>query len=367
MHTGDDVDLDAELVELLRRAAAELPGYRADPAAVARRRAAIRWRHGAVAVAAGLTVTALLGGVALLGAGRDAPGETLGSPPAPQRLFVLGGSWLRPGGDGSDPGATGLSELLPDGRLVAREVAGLPTVYEAVGLPDGGFVALGSRTPTEPLSSPAPGASRTPPPDATQADGETVAVVRPDGSVRYLTDTAATSLIGADDRRVYLGGAGTVALDLATGRQQRLDWPDMLSGGPLAAGRFAVLTGNGQTSADCAVRLLDARTGGVISQRPLPYDTCYHEGTALSPDGRWLGIVQPGPLVGGNFNQLKLVLLNVDTGERTVQVVDEGSPGPDTGMVAFLGMAWLDDGRLWLAWTHPPGQLRMTTVAVPVR
>ena len=378
MHIDDGLDVDAELAELLRRAAAGLPAYRPDPVAVARRRRAIRRRH-ALGVAAGLTAAALVGGVALLGAGGIASRPATGTPPAAPRLFLTGASQRWQGGDGREVGlaASGLAEVLPDGRLVAREVPGLPVVQQAVGLPDGGFVAMGYRTPMEQASQPAPGASRTPPPAATEAERETVAVVRPDGSVRYLTDTAGTWLIGADDRRVFLGGAGTIALDLATGRQQTLDWRDLLSGGPLVAGRFAVLAGSGDPSGSCALRLVDATTGTTVSERPLPTDDCYKMDTALSPDGRWLAVTQPGPLVGGNLDELKVILLNVDTGEQTVQLLDEGTaaPGPDT--VILQGVAWLDDARVRVVWVHLPDHvdrlydrsevLRMTTVPVPVR
>jgi hypothetical protein len=375
MHTDDGLDLDAELVEVLHWAAAALPGYRGDPAVVAGRRTARRRRHLFVAVVAGLTVTVLAGGVAMLGTGRSAPSS--GTAPARQGLFLLGGGGSWDGANGAQVGLRGsaFSEVLPHGELVTREVPGLPVVEDAVSLPDGGFVALGYRTPFEPGSTPAPGASRTSPPAAEKK--ETVAVVRPDGSVRYLTDTAASWLLGADDRRVYLNGAGVIAMDLATGRQQRMDWPDLRGVAVLAAGRFAELVGGqgGALPQSCTPRLVDARTGTLTSQPSLPAGDCLYDATALSPDGRWLAIVQPGPFMNGNINELHLVLVNLDTGEQTAALLDEGPAVPDSGIVTFQGMAWLDDGRVRIVWTRLPDNvermydvsevLRMRTVEVP--
>jgi len=96
-----------------------------------------------------------------------------------------------------------------------------------------------------------------------------VAVVRPDGSVRWLADTAASVLLGADNRRVYLGGAGIIALDLATGRQQSLVWPDLHADAVLASGRFAQLTGEppGALPQTCVLELLNANTGAQSATR----------------------------------------------------------------------------------------------------
>lgn len=378
MYTDDGVDLDAEVVELLRRAAGELPGYAADRTAVARRRTARQRRHVAVAVAAGLAVIVLIGGVALLGPGhRAAPPEVAANPPAAPRLFIAGGGFSWAGAKGRQVGLSptdDLGEVLPDGHLITRRIPGLPAVRQAVALPDGGFAALGSRTPTEPFSIAPPGASPTP---ASVAGPYSVAVVRPDGSVRFVTDTTASVLLGADDQRVYLWGAGTIALDLATGRQQSLAWLGLHANAVLAAGRFAELSDVPMESPPqqpCTLWLLDAHTGAQTSTRPLPPNDCYRDATALSPDGQWLAIAQPGPFTGGNINQLSVVLVNLDTGDQTNQVLDQGPVG-GSGNVTFQGMAWLNDYGVRVVWTHLPDHvdrmydrsevLRMKTVTVP--
>lgn len=377
MHTDDETELDAELVEVLRRAAGGLPGYPGKAPAVVRRRVVRRRRRLAIAVAAGLTATVVLGGVVLhaLGGGA-APPEFAANPPATPRLFFFAGGWSEEAG-GRQVGLRSsydFGEVLADGRLVAHKIPGLPTVRQALTLPDGGFVAMGDRTPVEPTS--VHPATPTAAPSSTSS-AETVAVVRPDGSVRYLVDTAASELLGADDQRVYLWGAGIVALDLATGHQQSLDWPDLHADAVLANGRFAELTGSSpydDPGPPCTLWLLDAQTGARTSQRTLPANDCWRDEMALSPDGRWLAIAQPGPFLGGNFDQLRLILLNVETGEQTEQLVDEGhAQGPNN--VMLQGMAWLDGTSLRLAWTHMPDLvdriydvsevLRTKTVSVP--
>lgn len=378
MYTDDGLELDAELVELLRRAAGEIPGYAGDRAAVTRRRTARQRRHLAVALAAGLAVIVLVGGVALLGPGHGGtPPEVAANPPATPRLFIAGGGFSWEGANGRQVGLSptdNLGEVLPDGQLVARTIPGLPAVMQAVTLPDGGFVALGMRTPTEPFSIAPPGASPTPAP---AANPYSVAVMRPDGSVRFVTDTLGSVLLGADDQRVYLGGAGIIGLDLTTGRQQSLVWPALHANAVLAGGRFAQLTGDppGALPNTCTLGLLDARTGAQTSTRSLLAGDCWTDGTALSPDGRWLAIAQPGPFMGGNINELQLILLNVDTGVQTSQVLDQGPAVGDSGNVNYEGMAWLNDEQVRVVWTHLPDHvdrmyhrsevLRMTAVTIP--
>lgn len=343
------------------------------------RRVRVR-RHLAVAVAAGLAATVLVGGVALLGPRHGEPRpEVAANPRATPRLFITGGGFSWVGTDGRQVGLSptdDLGEVLPDGRLVTRRIPGLPAVVQAVTLPEGGFVALGWRTPTEPQSFAPPGASPT---RASASGAMSVAVVRPDGSVRWLADTAASVLLGADDRRVYLGGAGIIALDLATGRQQSLVWPDLHADAVLASGRFAQLTGEppGALPQTCVLELLDANTGAQSATRSLAPDDCWRDGTALSPDGRWLAIAQPGPFMGGNINELRLILLDVDTGEQTNQVLDQGPAVGNSGNVTFQGMTWLNDDGVRVVWTHLPDHvdqlydrsevLRMTTVTVPAQ
>jgi hypothetical protein len=56
-------------------------------------------------------------------------------------------------------------------------------------------------------------------------------------------------------------------------------------------------------------------------------------------------------------------------------VLDQGPAIADSGVVSFQGMAWLDDGRVRVVWTHLPDQvdrmydrsevLRMKTMTVP--
>jgi hypothetical protein len=70
-------------------------------------------------------------------------------------------------------------------------------------------------------------------------------------------------------------------------------------------------------------------------------------------------------------------LVNVDTGQQASQALDQGPAVPDSGEIDFQGMAWLDDGRVRVAWTHLPDRvdrmydrsevLRVKTVPVPAQ
>ncbi|GIH13606.1 hypothetical protein Raf01_17780 [Rugosimonospora africana] len=333
----------------------------------------------AAGVAAGLVAAVLVGGVALVGSGNGpAPMTVAAGPPAAPRLFLVPRTQSWEGSDGRPVGlkpVNDLDEVLPDGHLVVRVVPGMPQVAEAVTLPDGGFAALGLVVPPEGTSPSRPNASPTP---AKDQGPMRVAVVRPDGSVRSMTETDAIGFIGADDRRVYLYDANShvIAMDLSTRKQRILNWPDLYAGAVLAGGRFAELAGgpNASPPEPCHLRLLDGQSGAQTVQRTLPSEDCNLWDLALSPDGRWLAIAVAGPLMG-NANQLSLILVNVDTGKQTNQLLDQGPPVADSGEIDFQGMAWLDDGQVRVAWTHLPDKvdrmydksevLRVKTVAVP--
>ncbi|GAA5198379.1 hypothetical protein GCM10023322_71610 [Rugosimonospora acidiphila] len=398
----EDLDLDDELVALVRGAAADLPGYPGDVASIRRRRAARRRRQTLyVGLSAALVATVLFGGVALFGpVGGPAPLTVVStppasptvaaSPPAPgtaglQRLFFVPYGQSSEGDNGAQVGVRNnddLDEVLPDGRLLTSHVPGLAAVVTAMSLPDGGFVALGTKSPTE--TTPPPGAAASPTP-AGADERFNLAVVGPDGRVRSLRDTAALGLIGTNDQRVFMYDRQShlLTMDLATGRQQALSWPALSPGAALAGGHFVELQGDAQqgdaqppdTPTHCTLRVLDDRTGAQTSSRTLPVGDCDPGfGMRLSPDGQWLAVAQATP--GGSVGAIGVLLINVATGQQYSQVLDQVAGSSDDGeSVDFQGMAWLDAGRLRIAWTHLPAHptrmydksevLRLRTVATP--
>ena len=376
------------------RAAADLGGARTPypdvpVRRVNRRRLALAGAAASIALATAVVFAFAAGPDRPRRPAAQAPGQLAATPPVALRLFIVPGGFISPGGmtwqgpDGRQVGlkpTDGLREVLPDGRLVTRTVPGLQTIFAAVPLPDGGFVALGQRTPTEPISTTRPHASPTP---AAPSVPTSVAVVRPDGSVRLLTDTAATAgLIGADDSRLYLSTAGApvVAMDLTTGRQQALDWR-VNSSAVLAGGSFAQLDAGPDAFAPttCTLRLLDARTGAQTARQSLRADDCRTGNViALSPDRHWLAIAhQPGLTSGAFLKQLGVILVNVETGQQTDHLLDDSTAVGDNGTLFFDGMTWLNTGQVRVAWTRLPDHvdrlydlsevLRTKTVTVPTR
>lgn len=379
MRTSDE--LDPDLVALVYRAADEVPGSRADLAVVVRRRAARRYRMVVAGLASGaaaaVVAAVVVVGVALVGpAVGPAPARILASPPPAQRLFITPMGVIWKGTDGQDVGVKGndeLGEVLPSGRLVLRKVAGLSAVVQAVPLPDGGLAALG--LPAATASAGAPSAAATGATDGPRPFA--LAVLRADGSPRWLGGTAGRGLLGADEHQVYLydGGQHVLAVDLATGGQQLMPWlgpgvPDAVSDG-----RAIFLAGDrsGPEPTTCTVRTLDAANGAHLSDRSVPAGDCSYYGTGLSPDGRLLAIVQPGPHAAQS-NQMVVVVVEVATGTQLArQVVDQSA----SDQLLFGGLSWSDPGHVRVAWIHVPETavrmydkaevLRQATVPVPER
>jgi hypothetical protein len=373
MQTSDD--LDPDLVELLHHVAHTVPGYRADLATVIRRRTARRQRQVLVAaLASGVAAVILVAGAALVRPDfHPAPRPADESPSSAQRLFISPmGVWAT-GTNGQPVGVKvndDLGEVLPGGTLVLHTVAGLSAVATAVALPDGGLAALGW-----PAASAS--AAGTPTASDTGADnGLTLAVLRPDGSLRLLRNGAGSGLVGASEQQVYVtdGHRHVSAVDLTTGKQQMLplgtDIPVVIAGGR-AIDLITDLPAPQATS--CAIRVRDASSGARLSDKPLPVGDCDMYGASLSPDGRRLAIVQPGSHAIQS-NQMVVVVVEVATGTQLArEVVDQTS----SDQLFFGGLSWSDSGHVRVAWIHVPEPavrmydkaevLRQATVPVPGR
>jgi hypothetical protein len=86
---------------------------------------------------------------------------------------------------------------------------------------------------------------------------------------------------------------------------------------------------------------------------------------------------QPGLIAGAFLKQLGVILVNLDTGQQTDQLLDQSTAVGNNGTIFFEGMAWLDTGHVRVAWTHLPDHvdriydlsevLRMKTVTVPAQ
>jgi hypothetical protein len=375
MRTSDE--LDPDLVELLRRAADRIPGYGADLATVVRRRRARRHRQVLVAgLAAVVAAAVLVTGAVLVRPGprpdtRPAPPKpspTVAARPAPQRLFVspIGAYTVINGMAVGLGGRDGLGEVLPSGQLVTAKVPGLLGIAAAVSLPDGGLAAVG-------VPAASPSAAGTP--DPSQSGGDlTLAVLRPDGSLRLLQRGVDNDIVGADARQVYIyTERQTVGIDLSTGRQRTMPWGADF---PVAVGGGHVIDlisdAPGPQEKTCTVRVLDAATGGRVSDASVQAWDCERYGASLSPDGKLLAIVQP-PTINAQGNQMVLVVVDVATGEELVhQVLDDVPSNPHghniDGQLMFGGVCWHDPDHVWAAWSHlPTPAVRMYTFAETMR
>lgn len=377
MRTSDE--LDPELAELMRRAAARIPGYPADLATVVRRRRARQRRQGLVTGLAAVAAAAVLvTGAALVRPGSrpdSRPAPPLPSPtarpgPSAQRLFItpVGQSWA--GSNGQAVGLTGdtdLGEVLPGGQLATHKVAGLSAVTAAVALPDGGLAALGVPAAT-------PGAAGTPDPSQTRGGDPpllTLSVLAPDGSPRLLRNGVGFGLVGADEQDVYVYGAdgGVSAVDLTTGRQRTLPWGTDV---PVAigGGHAIDLIGDppGPNPMTCTIRVLDTATGKHLSDTQTPPPNCVRYGGSLSPDGRLLAIVHPAAEDAGT-NQMAVVVVDVMTGRQLVsEVVDDSPYASNGGDLVYGGVCWSDADHVRAVWFHlPVPAVRMYTRAETLR
>jgi hypothetical protein len=376
MRTSDE--LDPDLVELLHRAADTIPGYGADLAMVVRRRRARQQRQVLVAGFAAVAAAAVLAaGVVLVRPNsrpdtRPAPprpSPTVAAHPSPPRLFLspVGAYTVIDGKDVGLGGGAGLDEVLRNGQVVTLKVPGLSGIANAVALPDGGVAAVGA-------PSASPSAAGTPDPSQSAGDDPsalTLAVLRPDGSLRLLRAPMNNDMVGADTQEVYIyANKQTIGIDLNTGRQRTMPWgadfPAAVGGGHVID---LISDAPAPQQKTCTVRVLDAASGARVSDASIPAGDCDRYGDSLSPDGKLLAIVQP-PGTNARSNQMVLVVVNVTTGKELVhQALDDVPFGHGVdGQLMFGGVCWSDPDHVWAAWSRlPTPAVRIYTMAETLR
>ena len=337
----------ADVTEAVRAAADAALGYPGSLADVHRRARRRRGRQRALFAAAVATVLATAGiGVAVRREPAPQPPAVTGV--TGDRLIVLhaSGTYRAPRGGTVELHTGDIGELLPNGGMVVHRVGPALHWQKVVGLPQGGFVALG-------LANAAP-ASRYDPhlTDVlvhTGADGKVLLqrdVRRGEEPVRLLTATESTAYL--------LRRAGLVAHDLTTGAERPfisaaalgVSYPlDSIRAADLSGERLAVAGKDG-----CVVTVLDGASAVEFTRLPSGVQNCEQvTGVRLSPNSdmaavsyqapdRVFGVVVFRLADGAVLGRSGGVAVHPETWTAT-----EMPPLMERMTTSLIGLAWQDD------------------------
>lgn len=328
-----------ELAAAVRDAATATKPHGADLGSVHRRaRQRRRRRTGAAAACAAVLVGLSAGAVPAL-MNDHAAQDAAGAEPAQRLLLDPTGLGVVQIGDGPQFGIAhrdGANEVLPDGSLVNHPLPGLGSWQEAIGLPDGRLVVLGTLD-REPQTRGLPIG---------------LEVLRPDGTVELARDLRVgaepVDLVAATDRTAYLIRTnGLVAHDLASGRE-RLVLPLAPAGREMVktpidvgAERIAVQV------EPCTVRVVDLANGRQRAERTLACD--HIDRVRLSPNGRMVAVSYTSD------DAHRLALLDTATGAvRVDHVLRAANPVQAKVAGSIYGIAWSDATTVLVAWAELP-------------
>ncbi|NUO58549.1 MAG: hypothetical protein HOV78_17925 [Hamadaea sp.] len=343
--------------ERLRAAAAQVPAYEGDLAAV-RRRGRKRMRRSTtglvLSVAVAVIASISVGYVAV--GGRAAPGASIrpavsSVTPSPTSLLDVAPTKMAltgPGRQGMTLASSGLSnpvyitftqdeaarQMRTDGTIVVHRPAGVwRFVSGYTALPDGGEVLL-SVTGDETTAGP---------------NHSVLYQLDPHGRVIRQREVGDVVYLDADATSAYLARAGgLIRHELATGTEtQLIRASEFTIDTSLTSGSVSVSGGRiAGYSTDRSLQVLDLASGRLL--QTLPGRGHHNPMLRLSPDGRHLAEVSAGRLriydVDTGFKVLEATLPALDFLARDHNLIDGFA----------RGLAWYDNATVRVAWIQPP-------------
>lgn len=342
-------------VRAAARTATAYPGELADVRRRARRHRTRRMAAGSASVAAGVAAIAVAAAVVLrpeapppaaTAAATVAPTATTAPAGPPQRLLLTNaaGSYRSGKAVVRLEGGEYVGEVRPDGRLTRHRVTGADNWDRAVGLPDGGIVALG---PTDTM----PGVER---PDGAGVPGLQVYLVETGSDTMAAREMRQpVAMLTATTTTAYLWRpAGLVAYDLAAGAESvltplnALGVPAVLDGSieaaDLAGGRLVLA----RASAPCIPRVLDTGPDTVVADLRLAGLDCrWVTGLRLSPGADTVAVTYQRTEVSAG---IRVALVRISDG---AVLADQAIAGTARAAAAkdqqvSVDTAWVDNRTL---------------------